>query len=315
MNKEGIKGVLREGVETKNILGVVVTRPNQELIVMRGIPGSGKSTKSKQLVGNGVSHSTDDLIEKAGDYNEFFAAMIAADDFSPLSKMHAQNLKNAISSMKSGVTPVIIDNTNIKMNEPKQIVMAALNMGFADDNIKFVDIGTAGLEAKELANRNTHGVPLEKIEQMIASHTGQGKMTLKKVVNSKDMFKPKKIAMVVIDETSKKKLVTAIKHLIPDGWEIIAHHMTINFGKGLVGDLVDDLGKQVSLMAIGIGKSDMALAVKVQGYHSDNKIPHITIAINRANGAKPVMSNDITDWTELESYINLSGTVTEEKLG
>lgn len=40
MSKETIKSILREGVEAKNILGVEVTRPNQELIVMRGIPGS-----------------------------------------------------------------------------------------------------------------------------------------------------------------------------------------------------------------------------------------------------------------------------------
>jgi len=37
--KEKIKEILRESVD-KNILGVTVTRPNQELIVMRGIPGA-----------------------------------------------------------------------------------------------------------------------------------------------------------------------------------------------------------------------------------------------------------------------------------
>jgi len=35
--KEIIKNILREGID-KNSLGVVVTRPNQELVVMRGIP-------------------------------------------------------------------------------------------------------------------------------------------------------------------------------------------------------------------------------------------------------------------------------------
>ena len=58
----------------------------------------------------------------------------------------------------------------------------------------------------------------------------------------------------------------------------------------------------------------MAVAVKVNGYHSDNTIPHITIAIN-PNGGKPVMSNDITDWKPLESPISLTGVVSEEKLG
>jgi len=38
--KDTIKNILREGT-LKNSLGVTVTRPNQTLIVMRGIPGSG----------------------------------------------------------------------------------------------------------------------------------------------------------------------------------------------------------------------------------------------------------------------------------
>lgn len=37
--KKEIRTILREGME-KNALGVVVTRPTQELIVMRGVPGS-----------------------------------------------------------------------------------------------------------------------------------------------------------------------------------------------------------------------------------------------------------------------------------
>ena len=46
--KKEIRTILREGME-KNALGVVVTRPTQELIVMRGIPGSGKSTMLKNF--------------------------------------------------------------------------------------------------------------------------------------------------------------------------------------------------------------------------------------------------------------------------
>lgn len=312
--KELIKNILREGTE-KNSLGVMVTKPNQELIVMRGIPGAGKSTEAKKRVGKGSIHSTDDVIEAGGDYNEFFAKMIASGDFSDLSRAHSTNKKNAIAALSSGVSPVIIDNTNIKQNEPKEIVVAALKLGLADNNIKFVDIGAAGLEAEELAKRNSHGVPLEKIEQMIASHTGQGPMTLKSVLDAKDMYRPNKIAMVVLDNASADKLIKAVRHFAPADWKTYAHHMTINFGKGLTGDVKDDLGKKVSLRAVAIGKSDMAMAVRVEGYHSDNEIPHITVAVNIDGGGKPVMSNKITDWKDLPSYINLNGVVTEEKLG
>jgi predicted kinase len=307
--KEKIKEILRESI-TKNVLGVIVSKPSQELIVMRGIPGAGKSTKAKSLVGQGKIHSTDDVIEAGGDYNEFFAKMIAAKDFSPLSKAHSTNLRNAISSMKSGESPVIIDNTNIKQNESKAYVVAALEMGYADNNIKFVDIGSAGVEAAELAKRNAHGVPLDKIEMMIASHTAQGPLTLQSVLGSKDMYKQSDVlySCVLLNNQSKSTLLSMVGNKIPEGWKVFAHHMTIN-----MGELKDktDLGKEVTLTVEALGLSDMAMAVRVTGYETKNEIPHITVAVN-PEGGKPVMSNQISNWQPIKSFM-IKGVVTEIK--
>lgn len=309
--KDFIKETLRENLE-KNSLGVVVTRPNQELIVMRGIPGAGKSTKAKTLVKEGKIHSTDNLIEEAGDYRSFFAKMIAENDFVPLSRMHSKNLVNATESMKAGITPVIVDNTNIKQNECKSYVVAALKLGYADNNIKFVDIGTAGLMAEELAVRNTHGVPLDKIKTMISSHKSSGPLTLKSVLEAKDMYKQSDISYsaVILDKASQLQLLShTFPIATPAGWKTFAHHMTIAFGKGVKDK--SELGKKVTLTVTHVGKSDMAMAVKVEGYPSDNAIPHITIAVN-PDGGKPVMSNDITKWQDVKHFI-ISGIVTEIK--
>lgn len=245
--------------------------------------------------------------------------MIANKNFAPLSRMHALNFKMAKQAMENGVSPVIVDNTNIKANEPKNYVEAALQLGYADKNIKFVDVGTGGLSAEELAKRNTHGVPLDKIESMIQAHKSVGPLSLEKVISAKSMYgnKQSKIAMVVLDDASRKKLLDAVKGLVKltDEWEVIAHHMTINFGKGLPENLKDDLGKTVSLRVTKIGVSDKAIAVGVEGYHSDNAKPHVTIAVNRAKGGKPVMSNDIAYWDNWEGGPNLSGKVVEQNLG
>lgn len=307
--KDKIKTILREGMVT-NSLGVKVTRPTQELIVMRGIPGAGKSTKAKTLVREGVIHSTDTVIERTGDYNGFFAKMIETKDFTNLSRAHSTNFNEAVTSMKNGVTPVVIDNTNIKMNEAKNYVKAALTMGYADENIKFVDIGSAELTAEVLAERNTHGVPLDKIEQMIASHKGQGEMTLKKVLESKDMYKESDVlySCVLLDKASHNYLCEHLYDKIPIGWKIYAHHMTIN-----LGPLKDksELGKKVDLTVTKVGLSDMAMAVQVEGYTTKNAIPHVTIAVN-PDGGKPVMSNEITKWQDVKSFV-ISGVVTEIK--
>jgi hypothetical protein len=255
--------------------------------------------------------------------------MIANKNFAPLNKAHAKNFEMARQAMSNGVTPVIVDNTNIKANEPKNYVEAALNMGFADSNIQFVDVGTGGLSAEELAERNTHGVPLDKIKAMIQSHKSVGPLSLEKVIKAKPMYKnkPKMFASVVLDDKSRLKLVDFVKQYLPKDWDIIgqwgviAHHMTINFGKGLPEDLKDDLGKTVQLKVVSIGLSDMALAVGVEGYPAfendgitPKRKPHVTIAVNRPSGGKPVMSNDIQKWDKVEGGPNLSGKVTEEKL-
>jgi len=162
----------------KNSLNYMITRPDQKLIIMRGISGSGKSTKAKELKGDGVIHSTDDVISSMGDYNKFFADMMANKDFSPLQKAHQTNLKNAVNSMKNGISPVIIDNTNLAPWEAKAYVKAALEMGFDDGNIEIVNIGTGGASAEELAKRNTHGVPLDKIKQMIDKYNSNKDITI-----------------------------------------------------------------------------------------------------------------------------------------
>lgn len=298
----------------KNSLNIEVTRPNDVLIIMRGIPGSGKSTIAKKLVGGGIIHSTDEVIESKGDYNQFFEEMKSTGDFKALSRAHSENNKNARASIDAGISPVIIDNTNIKASEPKSIVEYALRSGYDDDNIEIVDIGTRNLAAKELFERNTHGVPLDKIGAMIQSYKSVGPLTLKKILEAKPMYGPKLFASIVLDSASQSKLLTALRHHIPEGWEVSGHHMTINFGKGLGKDRKEDEGKTIELIASEIGISDMAIAVKVHGYSSDNDIPHITLAFNKEGGGVPRMSNDITEWTKLNSHINLRGIVTEQKL-
>ena len=97
---------------------------------------------------------------------------------------------------------------------------------------------------------------------------------------------------VVLDKESRDKLINKFKHMIPDGWEIIAHHQTINMGE-IKSEYEKYLGMKIPLNVLSVGESDMAIAVEVEGFPSANKIPHITLAVNRKEGGKPVMSNDI----------------------
>lgn len=316
MSKRSIKEKLREAM-TKNVIGVKITRPNQELIIMRGIPGAGKSTEAERLVGEGMIHSTDTLIEETtGDYNGYFTKMVESGDWSEHGKMHHRNFLKAKMSMEQGVSPVIVDNTNIKASEPKKYVEAALKLGLSEDNIKIVDVGNGGQTANILAERNTHNVPFKTIQRMMSSHKGVGTLSVKKILEAKGGLKEESrvlYAAVVLDKESQSSLISQFASKLPEGWKTIAHHMTIVFGRAL--DDKNEIGKEVELTITELGISDMAMAVKVEGYPSANDIPHITVAVNEAGGGKPFMSNKITNWdkVDLGYKLKLYGVVTEIK--
>mgnify|MGYP001296718598 CR=1 FL=1 len=69
---------------------------------------------------------------------------------------------------------------------------------------------------------------------------------------------------VVLDETTRSNLLGMLGDLIPGGWEIVAHHMTITMGplrhpKGK-HDFSETypLGAKVSMMVTDFGVSDLA---------------------------------------------------------
>jgi hypothetical protein len=88
--------------------------------------------------------------------------------------------------------------------------------------------------------------------------------------------------------------------------------MTINMGE-IQPELQQFLGFPVRLSVNSIGSSDKAIAVGVSGFESQNETPHITLAVNRKAGGKPMMSNYITDWKPLKHPLYLTEKVTEVK--
>lgn len=115
---------------------------------------------------------------------------------------------------------------------------------------------------------------------------------------------------VKLNHDSKTILFDRLSKLVPEGWEWVADHMTIKMG-GLTDQMRETLlGTTQTLEVVKIGMSDMAMAIEVKGCYSMNKIPHITLAINKAEGARPYMSNNISNW-RLLTMEKLTGTVIE----
>jgi hypothetical protein len=113
---------------------------------------------------------------------------------------------------------------------------------------------------------------------------------------------------VVLDNGSRERI---LNHLaIPNDWKVICHHMTIKMGE-LPENLKEKIGHTVTLQVTKLGKSDKAIAVGVETPLSQNAIPHITVAINALNGAKPKDSNEISEWVPLEETFTVKGRIEE----
>lgn len=134
------------------------------LILMTGIPGSGKSYKAQRLHDEAVAmkltaeiHSTDDyFVDKStGRYR-----------FDPLAlhRNHQKNLFAVEVSMNAGTDVLIVDNTNTTRREWLPYTEIAQAHGYA---VKFAKSDAPWAEDPiGCHRRGQHGVPLDKIHDM-----------------------------------------------------------------------------------------------------------------------------------------------------
>lgn len=122
--------------------------------IMRGVPGSGKSTVANYLAGSeGVIHSTDDYFIVHGEYKYESARLY---------EYHRKNLAAFRDSISKAVPVVICDNTNIKYSDYKEYVEAAKE---ADYIVAIVVMPHP--DPAVAADRSTHNVPEQAIKRMM----------------------------------------------------------------------------------------------------------------------------------------------------
>ncbi|ORX41761.1 hypothetical protein BCR36DRAFT_172317 [Piromyces finnis] len=136
---------------------------NKKIIyILRGLPGSGKSTLAKSLLessnSQGIILSTDDFFMEDGVYKYDVTRILEAHRFN-------QNLCKE--NCEKGVTPVIIDNTNVKRRDAKVYIEIAVQYGY---EVQVREPDTPWWKSRniqELTQKTVHGVPEEKIQKML----------------------------------------------------------------------------------------------------------------------------------------------------
>jgi len=138
---------------------------------MRGIPGSGKSTRARELChealnmgANGaVICSTDDYHMVDGEYRF---------NRNRLGEFHSMNQSRVFDFMYAGADVIVVDNTNIKRKDMEPYLSCAKEFNY---EVQEVVVGEESMRANmdayitNCTARNTHGVPRDAIERMARS--------------------------------------------------------------------------------------------------------------------------------------------------
>lgn len=148
----------------------------QKMILMRGLPGSGKSTKARSIAMDALYTgaattiaicSTDDFFMRNGEYQ--FVPRLIGD-------AHKWNQDRVRYHMIAQTELIIVDNTNTQAWEMKPYRDLATSMRY---DVEEIVVGDEYLSNKFMAPevkqeyvdtchaRNTHGVPREVIEKMM----------------------------------------------------------------------------------------------------------------------------------------------------
>lgn len=128
-----------------------------KLIILVGIPGSGKSHRAKEIAKENPGYiilSKDELItDEFGAYN-----------FDPrnIQSVTRKHLKDILTALQLSTPGIIVDNTNISIVLRQTILLFAKIY----DYLPSIVVINSGLSDQELFERNVHNVPLETISAM-----------------------------------------------------------------------------------------------------------------------------------------------------
>lgn len=136
---------------------------SKQIIILKGLPGAGKSFLAKQILDQATEagltcriHAIDDQFIINGEYKF---------DIKKFGYAHSENQRLVRESVNEGVDIVIVDNTNLTSGEIRPYAEIAKEFDYI---IQFMEPDTEWKDNIEvLKEKNVHGVPQESYDRML----------------------------------------------------------------------------------------------------------------------------------------------------
>lgn len=125
-----------------------------KIILICGLPGSGKSTAALKYVGQGFAWYEADMFFVKDNVYSWVPSLVPT--------AHQWCQKNTEKAMQEGKN-IVVSNTNVTKKDRQHYVDLAAFYGY---ELEIEDLHDAGLTDEELASRNIHRVPVQGITNM-----------------------------------------------------------------------------------------------------------------------------------------------------
>ncbi|VVC24396.1 Hypothetical protein CINCED_3A018045 [Cinara cedri] len=163
----------------------LVSKGYKVMVIMRGLPGCGKSFQAKDILNQCYTNpNSDEFIFSA---DKFFINKHTGRyhyNKSKINDAHLWSQQKVKHAVEHGVTPVIVDNTHTQAWEMEIYFKLSVNNGYWIEIIE--PTSEWAWESKELFKKNVHNVPYDAIEPMI--HRYEHNINVEKLL---DRFKLK----------------------------------------------------------------------------------------------------------------------------
>lgn len=149
---------------TQTRIKSTIQRGFKIMVIVRGLPGSGKTYLARSIA---QLADEDDPAQFIFSTDDYFMKKGRIYDFDPrkLDDAHTFNQKRVLKAVTSGISPIIVDNTNTQGWEMKPYVVFAVKYGYflevLEPNTRWAN------NVNELTKRNIHNVPKFTIQKML----------------------------------------------------------------------------------------------------------------------------------------------------